>query len=168
MSTNIKTFKYKIGLAVIRAQPFHNGHGHLIATMLADSETGIVLLGGKDSPLDARNPFTYQERAQMLKNACPSARLRIGGINDIGCPPLWAAHVMFETWEQFKLQPTAYYAGVGQDARLFAAAGLVAVALPRDKIEISATQIRSDCEKYQDFVHPANLELIKSKLTNQI
>ena len=58
--------QYKLAVVIGRFQPFHNQHAELIskATTLADNV--IVLVGGADKPRTPKNPFTVDERREMI------------------------------------------------------------------------------------------------------
>lgn len=58
--------QYKLAVVIGRFQPFHNQHAELIikATTLADNV--IVLVGGADKPRTPKNPFTVEERREMI------------------------------------------------------------------------------------------------------
>lgn len=52
-----------------RFQPVHNGHLDVIAQALEQAERAIILVGSSNLARDTRNPFTYDERAQMIRAA---------------------------------------------------------------------------------------------------
>lgn len=58
--------QYKLAVVIGRFQPFHNQHAELIkkATTLADNV--IVLVGGAEKPRTPKNPFTAEERREMI------------------------------------------------------------------------------------------------------
>ena len=56
-----------------RFQPFHNGHKRVIDEALKLSKKVIVLIGSSDEPRSHRNPFTYDERRQMITEAYDNA-----------------------------------------------------------------------------------------------
>lgn len=79
-----------------RFQPFHNGHLALVRQALALAPRLIVVLGSANAPCSAKNPFTWQERAELICSALdPDARSRTEflPIVDVGNEPLWVAHV---------------------------------------------------------------------------
>lgn len=49
-----------------RFQPFHNGHLDLLGMACNKSERAIVILGSAYEPPSARNPFTWDERKDMV------------------------------------------------------------------------------------------------------
>ena len=59
------------GLAVVigRFQPVHNGHLNLFKKAANLSENVLILVGSSFIAPDSRNPFTFEERAAMIKAA---------------------------------------------------------------------------------------------------
>ena len=49
-----------------RFQPFNNGHAALLRTALARAERAIVVPGSSLRSRNARNPFAWEERAEMI------------------------------------------------------------------------------------------------------
>lgn len=67
-------------LAVLtgRFQPLHNGHLALLRQALDTAERVVVVIGSAFQARTPRNPFTWQERADMIRLALPDAdRARI-------------------------------------------------------------------------------------------
>lgn len=86
---------YDVDFAVFigRFQPFHHGHLHVVQTGLAKAERLIVLLGSAWQARSSRNPWTHQEREQMLR-ACLSPEEN----ERLLCLPLMDAPYNQETW----------------------------------------------------------------------
>lgn len=57
-----------ITFAVGRFQPLHNGHLDLIRQAIEEANGGYtaIFIGSADGKQDARNPFTYLQRTDML------------------------------------------------------------------------------------------------------
>lgn len=51
-----------------RFSPFHLGHEEVLKRALLSSEVVLLLIGSADSSRTIKNPFTYQERQQMVSN----------------------------------------------------------------------------------------------------
>ena len=49
-----------------RFQPLHLGHCHVIQAMLSKARHAIVLVGSPNVSRSVKNPFTYEERAEMF------------------------------------------------------------------------------------------------------
>jgi bifunctional NMN adenylyltransferase/nudix hydrolase len=59
--------KFDFAVYIGRFQPLHDGHIETINTALGVSEKVIILVGSADAPRSPKNPFTYHERATMIK-----------------------------------------------------------------------------------------------------
>ena len=87
-----------------RFQPLHNGHMALLRAALDRARQVVVVLGSAMQAPNPKNPFSWQERAQMLREALPpqdAARVHCVPVRDYYNEPLWvnavreavAAHV---------------------------------------------------------------------------
>ena len=61
--------KPSFGVFIGRFQPLHIGHEYVIREALARVDRLIVLVGSANVARDPRNPFTFEERAHMLRSA---------------------------------------------------------------------------------------------------
>ncbi|MCO7226746.1 bifunctional nicotinamide-nucleotide adenylyltransferase/Nudix hydroxylase [Pleionea sp. CnH1-48] len=81
---NNKPFDFLVFIG--RFQPLHNGHMKVINRALEQSQQLIILCGSAHQPRSVRNPWTVQEREQMIR-ACLSdeqnRRLHIAPLMDI-------------------------------------------------------------------------------------
>ena len=73
----------KYALFIGRWQPFHNGHKFLIDKALSEGKKVCVAI--RDTELSRSNPYTYEQRAEMIKHAYRSKciELKIIRIPDI-------------------------------------------------------------------------------------
>jgi len=55
-----------------RFQPFHSGHLAVIEAGLEQAQQLIVLCGSSHQPRSTRNPWSWQEREQMLRSCLPA------------------------------------------------------------------------------------------------
>lgn len=58
--------KYDYTVFIGRFQPFHYGHAKVIETALEYSQKVIILVGSSGAARDWRNPFTFEERADVV------------------------------------------------------------------------------------------------------
>lgn len=72
-----------VALACMRLQPLHFGHTRIINEMIADYETVIIGLGSAGKKPDRRDPWSVEQRTQMLRNVYGN-RIKIVPLNDIG------------------------------------------------------------------------------------
>lgn len=68
---NHKTYQFAVFIG--RFQPYHNGHHHVIKAALKHAEKVIVLCGSAHMPPSYRNPWTFQERRQMILGSFEAA-----------------------------------------------------------------------------------------------
>lgn len=84
-------------LLIGRFQPFHNGHLHLIKTLSTTYHEIIIGVGSSQYSHTADNPFSYDERREMIARSLDTAGItnyRIIAIPDIHDPPHWVDHVL--------------------------------------------------------------------------
>ncbi len=82
-------------LAVLigRFQPFHLGHASLLAQALASAPQVVVVLGSSFQARNARNPFTWKERAAMMRatlSESERARVAFTAVRDYYDDSRWA------------------------------------------------------------------------------
>ncbi len=69
-----------------RFQPFHIGHAHVLASALKRARHVVVLIGSANLARSVKNPFTFEERAGMIRAVYPdetaSGRLIIRAVDD--------------------------------------------------------------------------------------
>ena len=183
---------YKHGLAVMRCQPFHNGHKRIIDQMLTECERVTLVLGSIDKR-DKRNPFPFHDRKKMVKNTYTISDERMDawtqqivvlGVPDISDDLGWATYVLRSVedhWvdncggeEKDYLKPDAYYTGSEFDARWYRDSGMKINIIERiDKAYqiTSATIIRDLCEygddRWKQFV-PESAHTLVEKWVSRI
>ena len=84
-------------LLIGRFQPFHNGHLHLIQTLSPTYTDIIIGVGSSQYSHTADNPFSFNERKEMITRALTDAGItnyHIIAIPDIHNPPRWVDHVL--------------------------------------------------------------------------
>ncbi len=83
-----------------RFQPFHNGHLLVIEGMTKVSGKIIIGIGSSDKPKSEENPFSAEERKEMIQRALQAKNLiPVFDINFVELPDKetdaeWAKHVM--------------------------------------------------------------------------
>ena len=76
-----------------RFQPLHNGHVFLIEKALdlaGDDDKVIVAIGSASCQIEPRNPWTGEERKEMIENW--NNQVEVVLIDDINDPPNWVEH----------------------------------------------------------------------------
>ncbi len=135
----------KISLAVMRIQPMHNGHKLLIESMLQSSDKTIVAIGSTQISRTDNNPYTYEERVQMIRKVFPNDEVLVLPLVDIGASKKvqWTSYVLQEVNRHFGLTPTDYYTGSQADAYWFEGTlPIHIVCREKEGQGISATTIR--------------------------
>lgn len=64
---------FDLAVLIGRFQPFHNGHAALLAKALETAEKVVVLLGSAHAARNAKNPFSWEERAAMIATTLDEA-----------------------------------------------------------------------------------------------
>lgn len=90
--------KYDTGLVIGRFQPFHYGHLFIVKRAMQDCKRVIIAIGSSQESRTKRNPFTAEERMDMIdevtRNLSPNGEIiAIKFVKDINNPPKWARHV---------------------------------------------------------------------------
>lgn len=89
-------YSHDIAVYVGRFQPFHNGHLALLRQALQHAPLCVVVLGSANQARTPKNPFTWQERTEMIRLALPEAereRLRFVPVRDYYNEARWVQAV---------------------------------------------------------------------------
>lgn len=175
---DIKGKKFKHGFIVMRGQPFHNGHKFLIDKMLTECENITIILGSIQESRTKRNPFTFEERKQMLLNVYGIKKnINIFGLINIPNDNEWYDYViknLLEKSHNFGF-PDAYYCGDNENGDFFRKGDFIVNQVDRNNQignnKISATEIREMIKnknnEWQQFVPQCNIKYINT-LKNKI
>lgn len=75
--------EYEYAVFIGRFQPFHNGHLEIIEAALQKAKNIIVVIGSARSGRNIKNPWTYQERCNMISNSVADEnRIKFIGLRD--------------------------------------------------------------------------------------
>ena len=83
MITNAKRFDALVFIG--RFQPMHRGHLDVLRRALSLADTVCVLIGSTDKPRTIKDPFSFDERRQMIASALDAAsrtRVRFAPVQD--------------------------------------------------------------------------------------
>ncbi len=80
------------GLVIGRFQPLHKGHEALIKAAIEDCVHVTVGIGSSKAKQSVKNPFSFEERAAMVRAAFGD-QVDVIAIPDIHDPPNYADHV---------------------------------------------------------------------------
>lgn len=78
-----RTYEFDFLVFIGRFQPFHQGHKAVIDEALKRAKRVIVVVGSAKGPRTLRNPFTFDERIQMIRGSYVDAAALAGDL-----PPL--------------------------------------------------------------------------------
>lgn len=117
----------RVGLSVMRLQPLHRGHFRIINRMIQECSTAIVCLGSAQKSREEHDPWTVEERIQMIRNIYGSydnkgeylgCRVKIVPLADLDAstPEEWVDYI-FEKLDKLGMaEPTDYFTGSVADA----------------------------------------------------
>ena len=94
---------YDKGLLIGRFQPFHNGHMHAIKYVLGQVNHLLLGIGSSNRSMERENPFTAQERKEMIQGSLSQQqhdRVTICFIPDVQNHIKWIALIQ-QTLPQF-------------------------------------------------------------------
>lgn len=150
-------------LFVGRFQPFHLGHLHMVRSLGRDFDEVVLIVGSSQVSHVPKNPFTFDERARMIRAALEAegmTGLQIVPVPDVGVHSLWVNHLL-------SLVPP-FEAVVSHDPltkRLLEEAGLKVLDPPLlDREAFSGTEVRRRIlagEDWAELVPPTVFGLIK-------
>ena len=100
--------KYNTLVLIGRFQPFHNAHLEIIKRSTALCEKLIIITGSAAQPRTYKNPFTSDERAQMIRAATAGLSIQIAvepNIDTMYNDNAWAVRVQSivakHTWDNY-------------------------------------------------------------------
>lgn len=108
----------RVGLAVVRLQPLHNGHCRIIDSMIRAHHTVILGIGSTQKNREKDNPWTFEERKKMVHNVYGD-RVKIIQLKDLGTTEKtndWVDYVLDKIRKVGLQEPTDYYTGSKADA----------------------------------------------------
>jgi len=177
----------KVGLAVMRMQPMHNGHYNLIAKMLKEMDVVIVGLGSIQETRTLNNPYTPKQRREMIERVFgptgKNSKIKIIELKDLHAVNkiAWAMHVFGKIEGMNLPKPTHYYAGGSHDASWFesvndefGSGSLVINILDRIKVSIcmSGTEVRKaimdETNDWKEYVPPVLVDFIEESFPKEL
>ena len=74
--------KYDALVFIGRFQPFHNGHKAIVDAAIKQAKEVIIVVGSSFASRNIRNPFTFEERRQMIKSVFPGNNVKVVPVSD--------------------------------------------------------------------------------------
>ena len=141
---------YKCGLYIGRFQPIHIGHESIIRKMLEECDQIIIAIGSAQESGTERNPFTFEQRADLIMNVfyreCLNGRISIIPLRDRYQPAndaSWGDYVFQNVWDITHKVPDAIYEGEEEERNSwYDNLNVDVVRVPRTIVLASATQLR--------------------------
>jgi len=65
------TFEYEYAVLIGRFQPFHNGHLEIVESALKKAKNLIIVIGSARSGRNIKNPWSFDERKNMISGSLP-------------------------------------------------------------------------------------------------
>ena len=78
-------YEYELMVYIGRFQPLHSGHVQTIQNALKQARRLVILVGSHNAPSTARNPWTSEERQDMIRSALSEeeyGRCLVAGLED--------------------------------------------------------------------------------------
>ena len=110
------TMRFDIAVLVGRFQPFHAAHVALLGRALAIAPRCVIVVGSAFQARTPKNPFTWTERAEMIRQSLPEAereRVTIVPMRDYYDETRWVAAVREAVTRVIATQDTPGIALVG-------------------------------------------------------
>lgn len=144
---SVKLYKHHCGLAIMRLQPLHFGHGEVISRMIKECRIPVLAIGSAQESRTYGNPFTFKERKAMVYNFfSPKLLPHVIPIKDIFNLGAWARYALDTVEKAVGTKVNVYYCGNDQDGALFLKEGVKVAINDRDAgvhKGWSASQIRN-------------------------
>jgi len=165
----------KIGLAIMRLQPLHSGHAHLLQRMLQDMEVVIIGLGSVQEYGSLLNPFTADQRKEFIQIVTNnSPKVKVVDLTDIGpvSKQKWLSHVFGCIKEAGLPKPNYYYLGIQSDPGDYVGAGMQMKVVDRSEMGIGGTDICEGLQlndsTWEKYVPQELVSLIKQHFPRQL
>lgn len=154
---------FRLCALVGRFQTIHNGHIMIIRTAASLADEVGLFIGSSQESRTWKNPFSYEERAEMLKTVCPD-NVKIYPLPDIGVGnnSAWGEYVMKNVMGRFGRLPDLSVSGKEERRASWLegelGSGTAELYIPKT-IAISASEmrelfLRDDFETWKHFTDP--------------
>ncbi len=153
------------GLLIGRFQPFHLGHLSAVKFALQNVETLSIGIGSSNRSNEKRNPFTADERKEMILSSLDEqtkSKIKIYYIPDVDNHEKWTYHV-----DSIVPKYDVVFSNDDFTHELFKKRGIKVVAVPLAQREVlSGTEIRAKIasdQNWSEFV-PEGTRMILLKI----
>ena len=143
---------FKLGFIVGRFQLFHKGHEELVNIGKSLCEKFVVLVGSTNESRTVKNPFTFEERKEMIQTVCGKDVIVLPIVDiGIGYVPQWGNYLINTIKANTGEEPDFAIRGYefGRENWLPKDKNISEFVLNRTKIQVSATQCRKDLLEFK-------------------
>ena len=108
----------RVGLAIMRTQPIHEGHTRIVQRMINNHDVVILGCGSANKPVSIQNPFPVEVRMEMWDRIY-GLRVKLVPLADLGATKdtnEWCDYVLKKVRGVGLPDPTDYYTGSPADA----------------------------------------------------
>lgn len=139
-----------IGLLIGRFQPFHLGHLDAVKFALSSVDELLIGIGSSNKFNEKRNPFTADERKEMIESSLDEStfkKIKIYYIPDVNNHERWTHHV-----DEIVPKYDVVFSNDEFTHMLFGKHGIKVISVPLKQREIlSGTDIRVKIRNDQDW-----------------
>ena len=146
-----------VALFLGRFQPFHLGHLDAIKQILSKCNHIIIAIGSAQYFNKEKNPFSYEERKEMIEKVLIEEKIsnfEIIGIDDIHNYDLWVKHV-----DEKVPKYDVIFTASPLTKKLFSVNHIVQDL--EKNINISGEMLRKNTSDLQKYLHPCVLRILK-------
>ena len=149
-------------LFIGRFQPFHKGHLKTLISLAKKADLIKIVIGSKQFSFEKRNPFTFQERKEMIERSFKKENLKnfmIFGLEDKNSDSKWFKELI-KTVGKFDV----HYGGNKHVRAILLHYKKQTKTIKRHKKELSGTEIRKlivENKKVTKFLTPETLRVIR-------
>jgi len=145
-------------LVIGRFQPFHLGHLKMLEYVAAREEAVVVGVGSSNRSRTIDNPFTAEERMEMIRNSVSFRNFVLVGIPDMNDNSKWVG------WIRDNLDFKVVYTNSNNEREIFISAGFKVKRIPFfNREKYSAVEVRKriigGCE-WESLVPQGTLEVM--------
>lgn len=169
----------KYGAVLMRCQPPHIGHKHIIDRIISDGLIPVVILGSAQEFGTTKNPYHPMQRIDMIRLMYP--KIKVFTLDDADCWDTWYTNLKKAI--QFMVTPnleevTIYlhekledlqdftFRGIDYTnesyCKVYEVDGMHTTSLPLSDIKIRAQSIRKDLEGNKHYLAPEVYDYIKA------
>lgn len=159
----------KYGVVLMRAQPPHKGHQHIIEKIVADGLIPVVILGSAQEFGTEKNPYHPIQRMDMIRLLYP--KIKVFTLDDTDCWDTWYTslkkaiqlmvtlnldevtiylHEKIEDLQDFTFRGVDYFNE--SYCKMYEIDGMHTTSLPISDIQIRAKSIRANLEGNKHFL----------------